>query len=77
VFLIGGSEEASELDAKRAIDQGTRLAAQIEDAKSGQVLLHAVLCYRHDAMAFVIRRGAAYATCNWCYCSPCLRARIL
>lgn len=24
VFLIGGSEEASELDAKRAIDQGTR-----------------------------------------------------
>jgi hypothetical protein len=40
VFLIGGSEEASELDAKRAIDQGTRLAAQIEDAKSGQVLLH-------------------------------------
>jgi hypothetical protein len=39
VFLIGGSEEASELDAKRAIDQGTRLAAQIEDAKSGQVML--------------------------------------
>lgn len=24
VFLIGGSQEASELDAKRAIDQGTR-----------------------------------------------------
>lgn len=24
VFLIGGSEEATELDAKRAIDQGTR-----------------------------------------------------
>ena len=36
VFLIGGAEEASELDAKRAIDQGTRLAAVIEDAKSGQ-----------------------------------------
>jgi len=37
VFLIGGSLEASELDAKRAIDQGTRLAANIETAKSGQV----------------------------------------
>ena len=37
VFRIGGSELASELDAKRAIDQGTRLAAQIEAAKAGQV----------------------------------------
>jgi 2,4-dienoyl-CoA reductase (NADPH2) len=37
VFLIGGAEKASELDAKRAIDQGTRLAAVIEDAKSGDV----------------------------------------
>jgi len=36
-FLIGGSEEATELDAKRAIDQGTRLAANIEMAKTGQV----------------------------------------
>jgi 2,4-dienoyl-CoA reductase (NADPH2) len=27
--LIGGADEAAELDAKRAIDQGTRLAAQI------------------------------------------------
>jgi 2,4-dienoyl-CoA reductase (NADPH2) len=27
--LIGGADEASELDAKRAIDQGTRLAARI------------------------------------------------
>ena len=27
VHLIGGADEASELDAKRAIDQGTRLAA--------------------------------------------------
>ncbi|MFZ2293555.1 MAG: FAD-dependent oxidoreductase, partial [Polaromonas sp.] len=27
--LIGGADEASELDAKRAIDQGTRLAASI------------------------------------------------
>ena len=25
VFLIGGAEHAGELDAKRAIDQGTRL----------------------------------------------------
>eukprot|EP00607_Mallomonas_marina_P003214 CAMPEP_0182425926 /NCGR_PEP_ID=MMETSP1167-20130531/12408_1 /TAXON_ID=2988 /ORGANISM="Mallomonas Sp, Strain CCMP3275" /LENGTH=706 /DNA_ID=CAMNT_0024607011 /DNA_START=204 /DNA_END=2324 /DNA_ORIENTATION=- len=37
VFLIGGAEEAGELDAKRAIDQGTRLAAVIETAKSGEV----------------------------------------
>ncbi|MCO4772162.1 MAG: NADPH-dependent 2,4-dienoyl-CoA reductase [Deltaproteobacteria bacterium] len=29
VHLIGGAEEASELDAKRAIDQGTRLAAAL------------------------------------------------
>lgn len=37
VFLIGGSYEAGELDAKRAIDQGTRLAVQIETAKTGDV----------------------------------------
>jgi 2,4-dienoyl-CoA reductase (NADPH2) len=37
VFRIGGSELASELDAKRAIDQGTRLAAKFEDAKPGEV----------------------------------------
>jgi len=29
VHLIGGADEASELDAKRAINQGTRLAAAI------------------------------------------------
>ena len=27
--LIGGASEAAELDAKRAIDQGTRLAAAL------------------------------------------------
>ena len=37
VFAIGGAEHAGELDAKRAIDQGTRLAAVIETAKSGEV----------------------------------------
>ncbi len=37
VFRIGGSELASELDAKRAIDQGTRLAAALETAKPGEV----------------------------------------
>lgn len=37
VFLIGGAQEAGELDAKRAIDQGTRLAAVIENAYSGEV----------------------------------------
>ena len=29
VHLIGGAFEAGELDAKRAIDQGTRLAATL------------------------------------------------
>jgi len=29
VTLIGGADEAAELDARRAIDQGTRLAAAI------------------------------------------------
>jgi len=37
VFRIGGSEMAVELDAKRAIDQGTRLAARLETAKPGEV----------------------------------------
>jgi 2,4-dienoyl-CoA reductase (NADPH2) len=37
VFMIGGALEAGELDAKRAIDQGTRLGAVIETAKSGDV----------------------------------------
>ncbi|KAF0685164.1 Aste57867_22866 [Aphanomyces stellatus] len=38
VFRIGGSDEASELDAKRAINQGSRLAAKIESAKPGEPL---------------------------------------
>jgi 2,4-dienoyl-CoA reductase (NADPH2) len=29
VHLIGGAHEATELDAKRAIDKGTRLAARL------------------------------------------------
>ena len=33
VYLIGGAQEATELDAKRAIDQGSRLAAALEEAK--------------------------------------------
>mmetsp|Transcript_8982 Transcript_8982/g.16265 ORF Transcript_8982/g.16265 Transcript_8982/m.16265 type:complete len:84 (+) Transcript_8982:238-489(+) len=36
-FEIGGAEHAGELDAKRAIDQGTRLAAEIETAEAGAV----------------------------------------
>ena len=36
-FTIGGAEKAGELDAKRAIDQGTRLAANLENAKDGEV----------------------------------------
>lgn len=37
LFVIGGAYMAGELDAKRAIDQGTRLAAQIELAHTNQV----------------------------------------
>jgi len=37
VFAIGGAEHAGELDAKRAIDQGVRLATRIEDAAPGSV----------------------------------------
>ena len=36
-FVVGGAERAGELDAKRAIDQGTRLGARIEDARPGDV----------------------------------------
>jgi len=36
-FLIGGAEQASEVDAKRAFDQGTRLAANILSASTGDV----------------------------------------
>ena len=37
VFAIGGAEHAGELDAKRAIDQGVRLASKIETAAPGSV----------------------------------------
>ncbi|KAH8046832.1 hypothetical protein JL722_13467 [Aureococcus anophagefferens] len=37
-FLIGGAQKAGELDAKRAIDQGYRLAGAIETAEPGAVL---------------------------------------
>jgi len=36
-YLIGGAHEAGELDAKRAIDQGSRLAADIEHAAPDRV----------------------------------------
>jgi hypothetical protein len=35
--MLGGALEALELDAKRAIDQATRLAAVVETAKTGDV----------------------------------------
>ncbi|DAZ96798.1 TPA: hypothetical protein N0F65_007059 [Lagenidium giganteum] len=38
VYRIGGADEAGELDAKRAIDQGARLAASIESAQPGDPL---------------------------------------
>ena len=52
VFLIGGAYEAGELDAKRAIDQGTRLAAEIEDARTGEVY-EAPIEMGHQVMKFV------------------------
>jgi 2,4-dienoyl-CoA reductase (NADPH2) len=52
VFLIGGAYEAGELDAKRAIDQGTRLAAEIEDARTGEVY-EAPIEMGHQMMKFV------------------------
>lgn len=36
-FVIGGAEKASEIDARRAIDQGTRLMVRIETANTGDV----------------------------------------
>lgn len=36
-WKIGGALEALELDAKRAIDQGTRLAAKFEESPPGKV----------------------------------------
>lgn len=38
-YLIGGADVAAELDAKRAIDQGSRLASCIEDANPGDDFL--------------------------------------
>ncbi|KAK7249724.1 L-glutamate synthase [Aureococcus anophagefferens] len=55
-FLIGGAQKAGELDAKRAIDQGYRLAGAIETAEPGAVLEMPVgwrasaLKMRRDAM---------------------------
>jgi 2,4-dienoyl-CoA reductase (NADPH2) len=37
VFRVGGAFYAGDLDANRAIDQGTRLACQVETANSGEV----------------------------------------
>lgn len=52
VFLIGGAQAAGELDAKRAIDQGTRLAAAIEAAKGGEVF-EAPVQTGHKIMKFI------------------------
>ena len=37
VFRIGGAENAGDLDANRAFDQGTRLALKVETAQPGEV----------------------------------------
>lgn len=54
VFKIGGSQAAGELDAKRAIDQGTRLAAVIEDAKTGDVF-EAPIEFNHKVYSTIQR----------------------
>jgi 2,4-dienoyl-CoA reductase (NADPH2) len=36
-FVVGGAEKASEIDARRAIDQATRLMVRIETANTGDV----------------------------------------
>lgn len=57
VHLVGGAESAGELDAKRAIDQGSRLAAQIETAKSGQVFEAPLTLGAHVYKAVAARMG--------------------
>jgi 2,4-dienoyl-CoA reductase (NADPH2) len=58
LHLIGGAEKAGELDAKRAIDQGSRLAAVIETAKSGQVFEAPLTLSAHVYKAVAKRMGA-------------------
>jgi 2,4-dienoyl-CoA reductase (NADPH2) len=52
VYVIGGAGQAAELDAKRAIDQGTRLAAQIESAHSGEVF-NAPVDFSHQLLVWM------------------------
>eukprot|EP00164_Ancoracysta_twista_P004026 GFYU01005405.1.p1 GENE.GFYU01005405.1~~GFYU01005405.1.p1 ORF type:complete len:710 (-),score=217.09 GFYU01005405.1:74-2203(-) len=56
-FLIGGAQEASELDAKRAIDQGSRLADKIETAKTGEVFQQSVPLGAQMVQKFAELRG--------------------
>jgi 2,4-dienoyl-CoA reductase (NADPH2) len=59
VHLIGGAEKAGELDAKRAIDQGSRLAAVIEGSKSGQVFEAPLSLGAHVYKAVASRMAAS------------------
>lgn len=52
VFRIGGSFHAGELDAKRAIDQGARLAAEIETLSPGDPL-HAPQSFSSKVFQFL------------------------
>ena len=60
VFRVGGAFYAGDLDANRAIDQGTRLGCQVETAKSAKGLgVHRVCfseswCVRKDGGMFLI-----------------------
>lgn len=60
VYTIGGAYEASELDAKRAIDMGTRLALKIkdDDVVPGKHVFHADIGAEeklYDAMMKIVR----------------------
>eukprot|EP01084_Bolivina_argentea_P156243 272288_1 len=55
-FLIGGAEKAIELDAKRAVDQGTRLAAVIETAPNGAVF-NAPVEFKAKALQYLSKWG--------------------
>ncbi|OQS00112.1 2,4-dienoyl-CoA reductase [Thraustotheca clavata] len=57
VYRIGGADEAAELDAKRAINQGSRLAAKIETIKPNDSILPEPT-FTEKAMAYAMKKFA-------------------
>lgn len=60
-FLIGGAQMAAELDAKRAIDQGFRLAANIDSATPGDIF-EMPRGWKADALNFFVTNFPASKT---------------